>query len=261
MSATVLIYSDVCGHLLFKALRRYVLFSKSVAFQVGGKKNLPYLVLYCAVLHQQTIMKIGIIGGSYNPPHIAHLIIADRFTEQMGLDKTFFVPAYRSPFKLGDDSIETTTSAQRLDMLRLALRQHPQFDAETFEVDREGVSYTIDTVHYFQAKFPYAELFLLVGGDQAAAFTKWKHWQEILRIVQLCIARRPYTISPEVEWAIAFHLSVADKLPKWIEAPVIALSSTEIRSRIVNGQSIRFLVPEAVEQYIFENGLYKNMPS
>lgn len=202
-------------------------------------------------------MKIGIIGGSYNPPHLAHLIIADRFTEQMGLDKTYFVPAYRSPFKLGDDTVETVTPAQRLEMLLMAVESHPLFCVEPFEVERQSVSYTIDTIHYFQRQFPSAGLFMLVGGDQAAAFTKWKQWEEILEIVQLCIARRPYTIAPEVERAITFHLSVADKLPQWIEAPVIALSSTEIRQRIAHKQSVRFLVPESVETYIISNGLYQ----
>ncbi|MCS6809614.1 MAG: nicotinate (nicotinamide) nucleotide adenylyltransferase, partial [Bacteroidota bacterium] len=84
-------------------------------------------------------MRIGIIGGSYNPPHIAHLIIADRFTEQMHLDRTFFVPAYCSPFKLADDSIESSTAAQRLDMLRLAIDSHHRFEVDTFEIDRAGV--------------------------------------------------------------------------------------------------------------------------
>jgi nicotinate-nucleotide adenylyltransferase len=205
--------------------------------------------------------RIGIIGGSYNPPHIAHLIIADRFSEQMRLDATYFVPAYRSPFKLGDDSVDTTTSEQRLDMLRLATEHHPSFEVETFETDRHDVSYTIETVRYFhRTKFADrddVELFLLVGGDQAAAFTKWKHWQEILTLVQLCIARRPHTISPEVERAIAFHLSTDGKLPVWIEAPILAISSTEIRNRVAHNQSIRFLVPHTVEQYILDNGLYK----
>jgi nicotinate-nucleotide adenylyltransferase len=204
-------------------------------------------------------MNIGIIGGSYNPPHIAHLIIADRFTEQMALDRTFFVPAYRSPFKLGDDAMENTSSEQRLAMMRAAIESHPQFEVETVELEREEISYTINTVMYVEERFPKATLHLLVGGDQAAAFTKWKDWQEILKRVQLCIARRPYTISPEVERAIAFHLSLGDKSPRWIEAPILAISSTEIRQRVSVGQSIRYLVPDKVEQYIYDCGLYKTL--
>jgi nicotinate-nucleotide adenylyltransferase len=207
-------------------------------------------------------MKIGIIGGSYNPPHIAHLIIADRFTEQMDLDYTYFVPAYSSPFKIADDSLEATTPQQRVDMLRLATELNEKFEVETIEIDRKGVSYTVDTVRYFKEKFAEkfgepVELFLLVGGDQAAAFTKWKDWEEILRHVQLCIARRPYTVSPDVERAIAFHLSIDNRLPVWIEAPMLAVSSTEIRQRIAGSRSVHYIVPENVEQYIHHNLLYR----
>jgi nicotinate-nucleotide adenylyltransferase len=205
-------------------------------------------------------MKIGIIGGSYNPPHIAHLIIADRFVEQMGLDYAYFVPAYRSPFKIADDAVDASTSQQRLDMLNLATETNRKFDVDTFELDRAEVSYTIDTVNYFRKKFgESAELHLLVGGDQAAAFTKWKDWQEIIPLVQLCIARRPYTISPDVERAIAFHLSTDTRSPVWIEAPILAVSSTEVRERVKAGQSIRYLVPESVEQYIYHNNLYQGL--
>lgn len=202
-------------------------------------------------------MNIGIIGGSYNPPHLAHLIIADRFAEQMNLDYVYFVPAYRSPFKITDDSADSSTTQQRLDMLDLATESNRKFGVDTFEIERAEVSYTIDTVKYFQEKCgDKARLHLLVGGDQAAAFTKWREWQEILRRVQLCIARRPYTISPDVERAIAFHLSIDNRSPIWIEAPILAVSSTEVRERVAAGQSIRYLVPESVEQYIYHNGLY-----
>jgi nicotinate-nucleotide adenylyltransferase len=203
-------------------------------------------------------MKIGIIGGSYNPPHIAHLIIADRFAEQMDLDYVYFVPAYRSPFKIADDSADASTTQQRLDMLNLATESNRRFGVDTFEIEREGVSYTIDTVKFFQEKFgEKAYLYLLVGGDQAAAFTKWKDWQEIIQRVQLCIARRPYTISSDVERAIAFHLSTESRSPVWIEAPILAVSSTEVRERVATGKSIHYLVPESVEQYIYHNGLYR----
>jgi nicotinate-nucleotide adenylyltransferase len=202
-------------------------------------------------------MKIGIIGGSYNPPHIAHLVIADRFAEQMQLDRTFFVPAYRSPFKLGEDSTEATTPEQRVAMLHLAIERNPSFEVNTVEIERADVSYTINTVKYFRTSFPDAELFLLIGSDQAAAFTKWKDWEEILQLVQVCIARRPHTIALEVERAITFHLATTRREPVWIDAPILAVSSTEIRNRVAARLSIRFLVPRAVEGYIHDNRLYR----
>lgn len=200
--------------------------------------------------------RIGIIGGSYNPVHLAHLIIADRFAEQMKLDRIFLVPTYRSPFKLEKDGTEVASAEHRTAMLRLAVEYYPQFEIDTVEIHREGVSYTIDTVRYFKEQYPDAELFLLIGSDQAAAFTKWKDWQEIIHQVRLCVARRPHTIPPEVERILSFTLSDDEGEPQWIDAPLMAFSSTDIRFRVSNGHSIKFVVPWKVEQYIYEHGLY-----
>ncbi len=200
--------------------------------------------------------RIGIIGGSYNPVHIAHLIIADRFAEQMQLDQTFLIPAFRSPFKLEEDGTDIASAEHRTAMLRLALEYYPQFQVDTVELERGGVSYTIDTIRYFRDRFPDAELFLLIGSDQAAAFTKWKDWQEIIRQVQLCIARRPHTIPHEVEHVISFTLSDEKGEPFWIDAPLMAFSSTDIRRRVAGGRSIKFVVPWKIEQYIYEHKLY-----
>ncbi len=202
------------------------------------------------------VQRVGIIGGSFNPVHIAHLIIADRFTEQMELEQTFFVPAYRSPFKLEEDPHEIATAQQRVEMLRLAIEGHPKFAIEEYEVRRGGVSYTVDTVQYFRQKFPDAQLFLLIGSDQAAAFTKWYQWEEILQQVQLCIARRPFAVPPDIERALTYTLTYQGKVPVWIDAPLLAISATMIRQRVQQGKSIRYLVPAAVERYINEHRLY-----
>ncbi len=200
--------------------------------------------------------KIGIVGGSFNPVHIAHLIIADRFTEQLALDRTFFVPAYRSPFKLEEDPHEIATAQQRVEMLRLAIADHPKFAVEEYEIRRGGVSYTIDTVQYFREQFPRAALFLLIGSDQAAAFTRWHRWEEILQQVQICIARRPFAVPPDIERALTYTLTYEGKAPVWIDAPLLAISATMIRQRVQQGKSIRYLVPAAVERYIRSQKLY-----
>lgn len=207
-------------------------------------------------MQKQKKKRIGIIGGSYNPVHIAHLIIADRFAEQMKLDQVFLIPAYRSPFKLEEEGTEFATAEHRIAMLRLAVEYYPQFEISTIETEREGVSYTIDTVRYFRELYPEAELFMLIGSDQATAFTRWKDWVEIVRQVHLCIARRPHTISPEVEHVLSFTLSNEKGEPHWIDAPLMAFSSTDIRNRMESGRSIKFVVPWKVEQYIYENRLY-----
>lgn len=201
--------------------------------------------------------RIGIIGGSYNPVHIAHLVIADRFTEQLSLSTTYFVPAFRSPFKLNDSANDIVAPHDRLAMLRLAIARNPKFRVSSVELDRQGTSYTIDTIAYFKDLHPQAQLYLLIGSDQAAAFTKWHKWQEILASVQLCIARRPHTIPPEMERALSFQLATDISSPIWIDAPIIALSSSEIRSRIAQGQTIHYIVPHEVEQYLDKNKLYR----
>lgn len=202
--------------------------------------------------------RIGIIGGSYNPIHIAHLVIAEQFAEQMNLDQVWFVPAYRSPFKLGDDGAVLATPEQRLEMLRLAVERNPRFRVSDVELRREGISWTVDTVHHFASLFPQAELFLLIGGDQAAAFTRWRAWQEIASMVRLCIARRPFSMPPEVERGLVYHLTVdANKAPVWIDSPQMHISSTDIRQRLAAGRSVRYLVTEPVRQYIEAAGLYR----
>lgn len=204
----------------------------------------------------EEIKKIGLIGGSFNPIHIAHLIIADRFVEQLQLDRAFFIPAYRSPFKLEEDPHEIATAKQRLEMLQLAIADHPRFRIDPYEIEKGGISYTADTVQYFRKRYPSAELFLLVGSDQAAAFTRWFRWEEILQTVQLCIARRPFVVPADIERALTYTLTVDHKQPIWVDAPLLGISSTMIRQRVQKGQSIRYLVPKAVEQYILDNRLY-----
>jgi nicotinate-nucleotide adenylyltransferase len=204
--------------------------------------------------------RIGIVGGTFNPVHIAHLVIADRFAEQMQLDRVLLVPAYRSPFKLGEtDGIENSDK-HRLAMLELSIAGMPHCSVSTIETDRQGISYTIDTLRALEADYQQhgtsAELFLLIGGDQAAAFTKWRAWQEILTIAQLCMARRPHTIPADVEQAIAYTLTTDERTPQWIHAPLLAISSTEIRDRVRADKSIRHLVPHDVEAYIYHHNLY-----
>jgi nicotinate-nucleotide adenylyltransferase len=205
--------------------------------------------------------RIGIVGGTFNPVHIAHLIIADRFAEQMALDRVLFVPTFRSPFKLADTDIQEDSDKHRLAMLKLALEGMPYCSVSTIEIDRQGVSYTIDTVRSikeeYQAQSQPVELFLLIGGDQAAAFTKWRLWEEILEQAQLCIARRPHTIPKDVETAMTYNLTTEQRVPQWIESPLLAISSTEIRERLQEGRSIKHLVPATVETYLHAHNLYR----
>ncbi len=200
-------------------------------------------------------MRIGIIGGSFNPIHIAHLIIADRFCDQVALDRCIFVPAAQSPFKINDANL--ASAEHRLAMVKLAIAQHPRFSASDIEIKRGGVSYTIDTIRTIQAQNPEASVSLLIGSDQAIEFVRWKEWQSICREAQLCIVRRPFLLTPEMEQRISENLTVDGNAPLWITAPLLELSSTEIRQRVAAGMSINYLTVKAVRDFIFSQGLYQ----
>ncbi len=203
-----------------------------------------------------TPQRIGIVGGSFNPIHIAHLIIADRFIEQCALDTCIFVPAYQSPFKVGVRGHRDPTAQQRFDMVKAATSLNARFDVSSTEIDRGGVSFTIDTVREYHSANPSAELYVLIGSDQAIEFVGWKDWQDICRMAQLCIVRRPFLLTHEMEVRTTERLTVDGRSPKWINAPLLEISSTEIRDRVAAGQSVNYLTVKAVRDYISEHGLY-----
>lgn len=208
---------------------------------------------------ERTSMNIGIIGGSFNPIHIAHLIIADRFVDQMQLDQCFFVPAYQSPFKQRDTTL--ASAEDRVAMVAQAIEQHPIFQVSDVEVRRGGVSYTIDTIRWFAEAFPGSNISILIGSDQAIEFVRWRQWQDILTESQLCIVRRPFLLTPEMEERMTETLSVpgkpAVKPPVWINAPLLEISSTEIRRRVAEQKSINYLTVKSVRDYINHHGLYR----
>lgn len=185
-------------------------------------------------------MKIGIAGGSFNPIHIGHLIIIEHFREQMSLDKVIIIPAAVSPSKV-DTSDEYLDAEHRLELIKNAIADNPALELDTFEIDKQGISYTIDTIRYLKEKHPNDELFLLMGEDQAIAFDKWKDWQLIAQLTQICVApRKVYGFDTKTVNAI---FGTIEKKPVIINSPLIEISSTEIRKRMRQGRSIRYLVP------------------
>jgi nicotinate-nucleotide adenylyltransferase len=199
--------------------------------------------------------RIGIIGGSFNPIHIAHLVIADRFVEQQGLAVCLFVPTFQSPFKQHSAG-NNPTADQRCSMVQSAIALHPHFRVWRGEVERGGVSYTIDTILALLEEWKGAEISLLIGADQAVEFVRWHKYLDILHLVQLCIARRPFQLTPEQEVRLTEQLSVGAKKPVWIDAPLLEISSTDIRNRLRHNSTINFLTPKAVRDLIAELGLY-----
>jgi len=186
------------------------------------------------------LQKIGIYGGTFDPVHHAHLILARLALEKFALEKIIFVPARISPHK--NDSIATPET--RLQMLRCAIEAEPQFEIDDCELRREPPSYTIDTVQALKEKHPGADLFLLIGDDNLAGLASWHGFEDLRGMVTFIVLQRAST--PVVHE----HLSVDRR---------IDISATEIRQRIATGRSIQFLVPPSVEEIIHARGLYREV--
>lgn len=188
-------------------------------------------------------MKIGILGGTFNPVHIGHLILAEEARETLGLDKVIFVPAHLAPHK---DNIETAPAKERYKMISLAIKSNPFFSVSDIEIKRKGISYTIDTVREFRKEFPRGDLFFISGSDLLKYLNEWKDLNEVIRMVRFVVATRPgYAL---------------DKLPDYIKRVAIRavdVSAFEIRKCIAEGRSFRYLVPEVVYEYIEKKKLYK----
>lgn len=200
--------------------------------------------------------KIGLLGGTFNPVHIGHLVMAQDAEVTFGLDRIFFIPAMIPPHKL---SHELVTPAQRIDMLRLALGDRAAWEVSDVEIQRGGVSYTIDTVRHFAALYPEAELFFIIGGDTLPELHTWKEIDELLTRCAFITMVRP-GFDPNSLRAMKLGLGEAHEralLDRITTGHAMGVSSTEIRMRIAKHQPIHYLVPPGVARYINEHGLYR----
>lgn len=195
------------------------------------------------------LKKIGLFGGTFDPVHLGHLIIAEFIREAANLDKVVFIPARVHPFK---NNLLILPSQHRYNMLKLAIRKNPSFLVSDMELKQEGTSYTVDTLRNFRQKYPADrfELYFLIGADNVAQFHLWKQPENLLRLSKFIIFGRP-GFKVEMESGSYFSAS------QFIEAPLLEISSTQIRSRVQQNLSIRYLVPPAVEAYIESHSLYK----
>ena len=204
-------------------------------------------------------MRLGIFGGSFDPPHIGHLLAAVDAFESLALDKLFFVPAAVQPLKVGRPS---AAAHQRLAMVRLLVGADPRFAVDSVEIERAGLSYTVDTLETFAQRFPSAERFFLVGEDAMTAFGAWRDPEQILRLAKLAILRRQGGVA-EAEGGHRELGAAADpegRLPAGtiaLPTRLVDVSSTEIRERIRKGKSIHGFVPESVAAFIETERLYR----
>jgi nicotinate-nucleotide adenylyltransferase len=190
---------------------------------------------------------VGVFGGSFSPPHLAHLAVAEAARDQLELDRVLWVPAATPPHKQG----QTMPAADhRLAMTRLAVEGNEAFAVSDLEVARAGISYTVETIRALQDAYPDTDFHLLLGGDSLALFETWVRPDEIVRRVPLVVYPRPGADLAGVPASVMARATFLDR-------PLLDPSSTAIRRLIRAGRSVRYLVPDAVLAYIAEHALYE----
>ncbi|WP_145201314.1 nicotinate-nucleotide adenylyltransferase [Thalassoglobus polymorphus] len=195
-------------------------------------------------------MKLGIYGGTFDPVHLGHLILAESVCEQLSLDEVWFVPAFQNPHKMGR---ATTPPKARMEMLRFAISGNPRFRLCDLEIKRKGHSYTFETLQAIQELHLDAEKYLLIGADSLTDFPNWREPETILSLAKLVAVNRGRSPAVIPEYLEPSQVCL-------LEMPAIDISATEIRNRCEAGQSIRYLTPRSVELYISANQLYKPSP-
>ena len=192
-------------------------------------------------------MKIGFLGGSFDPVHFGHLIAAQDVLEQMHLDRLILVPAAQAPLKPSDVQ---STAEDRLAMLRAAIEWDRRLEISDYELRKGGISYTIDSVRHFKAQFPQDELYWIIGGDQLPLLHKWKEIGELVQLVQFIFLERPkHPVKPHVEIdGLRLHRC---------DGHLIEISSSELRARISRGLSLHYFCPQKVIAYIEAKQLYR----
>jgi len=186
-------------------------------------------------------VRLGVLGGSFDPVHDGHLALGEAALKQLSLDKILFMPAGQQWRKAGRD---VAPPEDRLEMIRLAIGGNPKFEVSTMEVEREGPTYTIDTLKALRAELSGVEIFFIVGADALADMPNWREPERIFELATVCVVARA-------------DEAVTDDRVTRIEMPEVEVSSSELRERVKKGRSVADLVPEAVERYLEEHKLYR----
>ncbi len=189
---------------------------------------------------------IGLFGGTFDPVHNGHLIVAEWLTEVLGIEKTYFIPTKNHPLKKRPG---ISKADNRVEMLSMALENYPDFEVSTFETERESVSYSIDTIKYFKNKYPQKEIYYFIGADNLKTFLQWRDPFEILELCYLAVYNRE--INKETN-DLDGHKKVLI-----VDSPLIEISSSHIRRRIAKKMPFRSLVPHHVFDYITRNKLFQ----
>ncbi|MCA0970009.1 nicotinate-nucleotide adenylyltransferase [Halobacillus litoralis] len=186
--------------------------------------------------------RIGILGGTFDPPHLGHLIMAEQALEGMELDEVWFLPSYIPPHK--EDA--AGSSVDRLAMVKKAVETNEHFKVCDIEHTRKGTSYTVDTMKVLNEEYPDHQFYFIIGGDMVEHLPKWNRIDELVQLVEFIGVKRPgYDWEPR-------------RFVHPVEVPQIDISSSEIRERVSRGESVRYLVPDSVYHYVKEHQLYEH---
>lgn len=188
--------------------------------------------------------KVGILGGTYNPPHMGHLVMADQVKDQLDLDKILFMPTAEPPHS--SVAKKTTPSNIRVEMVELAIQNNPDFEIELYEVQAGDKNYTYNTMKALIDLYPAVDFYFIIGGDMVADLPTWYKIEELVQLVQFVGVKRP-GYEAESDYPIIM-----------VDTPTLDVSSSLIRDKVAKDCSIKYLVPDAVREYIELEGLYKN---
>lgn len=197
--------------------------------------------------------KYGIFGGTFNPIHFGHLMVVEYLKEELGLDKVIFIPTGNPPHK------DLHVSAEdRYKMVDIAIKTNPDFEISDIETKREELSYSVDTIQELKKIYSNVKLYFLIGLDTLYQLKTWKKIDELSKEIEFVVALRPKYIDKEnIERELAFLHSMYETKVEIITTPLYEISSTELRHRIKDDKSCRYLIPDKVLEYIKESGFYK----
>lgn len=201
-------------------------------------------------------MKIGIMGGTFNPIHLGHLMMTEYIREEMNYDKILFIPTGNPPHK----QIDVLDAEVRMEMVKIAVADNPYFEVSDVEVRKEGISYSVDTVAELKKQYPEDELFFIIGSDILPDLKDWRRFDELARSIRFILAVRPGFESlsrEEIRGEIRdLHMRYGAEITV-VETPRYEISSTDLRNRLASGKSVKYLIPDEVIEYIESRGCYK----
>ncbi len=201
-----------------------------------------------------TRLKIGICGGTFDPIHTGHLVVAELVRSEFNLDRVLFIPSGMPPHK---DLKNVSAPVHRLNMVKAAVSSNKNFEAVSNEVDRSGYTYTVDTLKELHVLYPSgAEFHYIIGADVVMDLLTWRNWQEVFTLTNFIAVMRPGFSDAEFSKRLTelkqnYRINIQN-----YEIPLLEISSTSIRERIKAGRSVKYLIPEEVEEYIMQNNLY-----